>query len=188
MWTDPHKLQKQADFFDEHPDFSIVFARTDAFFQDDDRPGYEISPPSVGPYTLESLLQNNYIATCSVMYRRGVVKEFPMWLYQMDMLDWPLHVLHAQRGRIGFLDETMAKYRIHAKSNYSSRSVLLNYLGILKFYRMINRHLGYRFRKSIYKSQANVCQEIAHLSKIKNKWLMNIQYRVLAFIYRILAI
>lgn len=187
FWTDPLKLQKQADFLDSNPDFSIVFARTEVFYQDDDRPGYEIPPLDIWPYTLENLLKINFIATCSVMYRQGLVTEFPAWLYRLEMLDWPLNVLHAQLGKVGFLDEKMAKYRIHAKSTYSSRKVLQNYLGMLKFYRTINVHLNFNYSISIYRFQVNVCREIARLSKIEGHWLNVIQYSALALIYYVLA-
>lgn len=187
FWTDPLKLQKQVDFLDSNPDFSIVFARTEVFFQDEDRLGIEIPPPNIGPFTLENLLKVNFIATCSVMYRHGLVTEFPAWLYQLDMLDWPMHILHVQHGKIGFLDEKMAKYRIHSKSTYSSRNVSQNYVGMLKFYRIINIHLNFNYSKLIYQFQGNLCRAISQLSEIEGDRLNQIRYKVLMHIYNMRA-
>ena len=187
FWTDPLKLQKQVDFLDSSPDFSIVFARTEVVFQDGDRPGYEIPPPDIELYTLENLLKVNFIATCSVMYRQGLVTNFPDWLYRLDMLDWPMHVLHAQKGKIGFLNQKMAKYRIHSTSNYSSRKVLQNYLSMLRFYNIINVYLNFKYRKSIYRFQSIVYREIARLSKLEGHWLHFIQYYALAVVCYVMA-
>jgi glycosyltransferase involved in cell wall biosynthesis len=186
-WTDPCKLQKQVDFLDAHPDFSIVFTRTEVFSEDGERPGYEIPPPDIESYSLENLLKVNFIAACSVMYRQRPIKEFPTWLYHMDMQDWPLHILYAQHGNIGFLDEKMAKYRIHAKSNFSSRKILQNYLSMIKFYRIINSHLNFNYSKSIYLFQGEIYRAIARLSKNEGDWLNYVQYLALALGYRVLA-
>lgn len=187
FWTDPLKLQKQVDFLDTHQNYAIVFTRTDAFFQDEDRPGYEIPSEDAKPYALEDLLRNNFIANCSVMYRQGLVANFPDWFFHLDMVDWPMHVLYASHGKIGFLDEKMAKYRIHSKSNYSSRKLLQNYMSIQKFYQIINAYLNFSYSKSIYRFQGNTCRAIARLSKNDGDRLKYIQYLALAFGYRVLA-
>jgi hypothetical protein len=40
------------------------------------------------------------------------------------MGDWPLHVLNAQHGRIGYLDDVMGVYRKHAKGVWSGQARL----------------------------------------------------------------
>jgi glycosyltransferase involved in cell wall biosynthesis len=160
LWVNPLKLQKQVDYLESHPDCSLVFGKTQAFYQDGDRPGYDIPVQGSGPYTLENLLHTNFIATCSVMYRVGLVNAYPEWLSQLQMQDWPLHVLHAQRGKIGFINEPFAKYRIHKASSYSSHNVIRNFMGMLKFYETINRHLEYQYCNLIYARQAWVYREL----------------------------
>lgn len=169
-WVNPHKLQSQVDFLDIHPDFALVFGRTFAFYQNDDRPGYEIPPSNVTSYTLENLLALNYIATCSVMYRNGIINEYPVWLNKLDMLDWPMHVLHAQYGKIGFIDALFSNYRIHLGSGYSTRNILLNYKGILTFYRTINRHLNYGFASVIFKAQSDIYSAISLMNPVDVSW------------------
>jgi glycosyltransferase involved in cell wall biosynthesis len=184
FWIDPLKLQKQADFLDAHPEYALVFGRTLTFYQEDGHLGQEIPPPEANSYALEDLLRNNFIATCSVMYRNGLVSKFPDWLGKLEMLDWPTHILHAQLGKIGFIDNPVARYRIHAQSNYSSRKKIVNYRSILKFYRAINLHLGTNYAPLIYRLQCWVCREISkqHLSE---KQLVRAGfYFVLAVYYR----
>lgn len=186
FWINPLKLQKQSDFLDANNDFALVFTRTEAFFQDEGRPSYEIPPPDAEPYTLEGLLRINFIATCSVMYRWGLVNEFPNWYRKLEMLDWPMHILHAQRGKIGFIDELMAKYRIHTESNYSSRKAILNFKGMLMFYDIINRYLGYQYFELCYRQQSWMCSEVANLHLAEGQRLKWFQYEISALYYRFL--
>ncbi len=46
----------------------------------------------------------------------------PEWLFGYRWFDWLFHIWCAQRGAIGFLDEDMAAYRVHAGGNWSARS------------------------------------------------------------------
>jgi glycosyltransferase involved in cell wall biosynthesis len=182
-WPDPRKLQKQADHLDANPGEALVFARTQAFFQDSDRPGYEIPPPEAAPFTLAGLLKLNYIATCSVMYRRRLVTDLPSWLTRLDMLDWPLHILYAQRGAIGFIDETMARYRIHAGGTFSSRRLADNHKSTLDFYQLMRPHLGPRHDRAIHRSQARTCKALARIGWAERSWTDTIRYALLASIF-----
>ena len=187
FWSSPEKLQKQANFLDSHPEYSLVFTKTKTFFQDDNRPGNEIPDPVPENFTLENLLRTNFIATCSVMYRHGLVNNYPKWFSQLDILDWPMHVLHSQHGKIGYIDERMAVYRRHRGNSYANRNLVSNYMGILKFYRKINSHLNYQYKKTIYWSQARVYREIAILSRSEKRWLHFGLFSMLMLIFRILA-
>ncbi len=180
FWTDPLKLQKQADYLDANPDCALVFARTEAFFQDVDRRGYEIPPASIRSFTLDRLLRTNYIATCSVMYRKDLVGVYPLWIRQLEMLDWPLHVLYAQRGAIGFIDEPMAAYRIHGESTFSSRKLADNYNSILKFYERIGPQVGPQYANTISRSEATVYRWLAQSAFARRSWRDAVRYALLA--------
>lgn len=187
LWIDPLKLQKQSDFLDAEAEYALVFGKTLTFYQDDSRPGFEIPPNEAAPFNIENLLRNNFIAACSVMYRRGLVKEYPSWLTQLDMMDWPMHILHAQYGKIGYIDKPIAKYRIHSESYYSSRKAILNFKGILRFYRVINFHLGFKYAQLIYHLQSWVCRKIAIQCQLEKQRLDVLYYISYAVYYRTLS-
>ncbi len=119
-WTDKTKLQKQVDFLDAHPDFSVCFHPVVVRHDDGSLPD-SIYPKQdlIEGYHLkvEYLLFANYIQTNSVMYRwRFKSQEELETLFTADVLpsDWFLHLLHAQVGKVGFLRDIMAVYRKHA--------------------------------------------------------------------------
>jgi len=162
-WTSPHKLQKQVDFLDTHPDYAICFTRSLAFAEDSRREPYYIPPPEYqkDTLTIEDLLRVNSITTCSVMFRNGLLDTFPDWFFSLEMGDWPLHIMNAQRGKVGYIHEVMATYRIHDSSYYSSRSVIRNLLNNVNFYRVINAHLNFEYQLLICKMLAQTYQSIS---------------------------
>lgn len=140
-WTDENKLQKQVDFLDNNPDFSICFHNTRWFFEDGSAPDI-IFPSKKQRFDkivlgLEDLLKDNFISTNSVLYRwRFNDKEKFQDFYPPDILpgDWFIHLLHAQKGKIGFIDEVMGAYRMNSQGiwwNNDNEEHLLKY-GIQK--------------------------------------------------------
>ena len=121
FWTSPHKLQKQVDFLDSHPDYAICFARALARADDGGCDAFFIPPPQLekGTYAIDDLLRGNFIAACSVMFRNHLFKVFPDWFFALSVGDWPLHIMNAQHGKIGYIPELMANYRIHSASFHS---------------------------------------------------------------------
>lgn len=115
-WTDPLKLQKQVDFLEEHPDFSICFHPVKVIWEDHSNPDSVFPEPNFRfnkeVLTLDDLLAHNFIQTNSVVYRWNLTKkEWP----KEDFLpcDYLFHLIHASKGKIGFLDDVMAIYRKH---------------------------------------------------------------------------
>jgi hypothetical protein len=92
----------------------------------------------------------NFIATCSTMFRRGLIDEIPEWYDDFfPITDWPLHILNAEHGKIGYIDEVLGVYRYHSGGLYSPFSETKKQQETLKFYRTINKHLNYRYNKII---------------------------------------
>jgi glycosyltransferase involved in cell wall biosynthesis len=112
FFIDENKLQVQADFFDNNPEYSVCFHPVKVFFENGEREEH-IFPKveDFGEFCLEELLKNNFIQTNSVMYRkRSCYKNIPQNIMPGD---WYLHSYHAEFGRIGFIDKVMATYRKH---------------------------------------------------------------------------
>ena len=150
-WTSPHKLQKQADYLDLHPECSLCFHNARIFHELEGREGRNWTPPDQKEIsTLEDIWMGNFIATCSTMFRRGLVGEIPSWYNDFfPITDWPLHILHAERGKIGYIDEVMGMYRYHPGGLYSPFSETKKQEETLKFYRTMNKNLDYRYDRIV---------------------------------------
>lgn len=118
-WDDPGKLQKQLTVMQTHPDAAICFHpvrvhENDRFVPD----RFTKEVPAVTSIT--DLAQGNYMHTCSVMYRAGLVTQFPVSFADSTVGDYFLHMLHAQHGSIHKLPDVMAVYRVHSGGVWSS--------------------------------------------------------------------
>lgn len=114
-WTCPHKLRKQVDFMDTHPECPMCFHPAVVVYE-----GCGGEQQRVGPshyremWTAEDLLRDgDFIPTLSMVYVRRMVSALPRWYYDLPVGDMPLKVLLATRGPIGFIGEAMGAYRSH---------------------------------------------------------------------------
>jgi hypothetical protein len=168
-WTCAEKLQRQVDFLDAHPDwaiccsraqvkneldvhFSMLRAQTGNIFpaRPDSPPvnGQDlagllpVSPRAAGTYTLKDLLRENFIPTCTVVYRWSGLPRFPSWLSRSALGDVALHAMVAGESKIELLDDCTAIYRIHPGGTWSSRDRASQFRENTAVLAALNRHLG----------------------------------------------
>lgn len=153
-WTSSDKLQKQSDFLDKHPECTICFNNALVIDEENQKKEHNWTPDYVPDITtMKYLWQGNYIATSATMFRNGVIGNIPDWYTDFfPITDWPLHLLNAEYGKIGFINETMSVYRMHEKGMYSPYSEIKKQDETLKFYKNINRCLNYKYDKIIKSS------------------------------------
>jgi glycosyltransferase involved in cell wall biosynthesis len=145
-WTSPHKLQRQVDFLDARPNFSACFHNVSMVREAGNHPPEHMNPPDQGDVsTVEEILATNSIATCSVMFRRGLFGRFPEWYFELPFGDWPVHILNVERGRIGYLPEVMGAWRIHSAGLWSRRSETDKLATVIGFYERMNVNLGLKY-------------------------------------------
>jgi glycosyltransferase involved in cell wall biosynthesis len=139
LWTSPQKLAVQVKYLDEHRDCVICHTRG-ICIKLNLRNVIREFPPLTNRQervTGEMLASGNFIATCSVMFRSSAMPPLGEDFMKLKMGDWPLWVLLAQHGWIGYLDQNMAAYRVHDNSSWSSQSDLYQLNGTLDAIRFI---------------------------------------------------
>jgi glycosyltransferase involved in cell wall biosynthesis len=155
-WTSPRKLQTQARFLDQHPDCALVFHNAEVVDADGRREPQLWTPEHRRRRcTLDDLWQGNFIATASAMLRNGMLDEIPAWYADMfPITDWPLYILQAEHGWIGYLDEVMSVYRLHEGGWYSPMTEGEKQEATARFYRRMNANLGYRYDRTVRRAFA----------------------------------
>lgn len=124
FWTDRHKLQKQVDLLEAQPQLAGCFALTRVVGADDSARSFFIPAEHTTKTTiaLDDLLEKNCIATCSLLFRNIVAEIDFDTVAHLKMGDWPLNLVLAERGPIGYLPEEMAAYRQHEGGIWTSIS------------------------------------------------------------------
>lgn len=119
-WIDDLKLQKQVDFLEANSDFAICFHKVN-METDGVIAGDTITSKMAENTTILDLASGNYMHTCSVVYRNHLFGDFPDYFYRSPVGDYFLHLLNARHGSIHYIDQTMAIYRVHSTSYWSSK-------------------------------------------------------------------
>jgi predicted O-linked N-acetylglucosamine transferase (SPINDLY family)/predicted SAM-dependent methyltransferase/glycosyltransferase involved in cell wall biosynthesis len=163
-WISPRKLAVQVNFLDNNPDCSMCFNDTVTIEAGEhSEPTLFIPRSSAKAYTIKRLLQYNFISTPSVMYRHKLIGEFPSWYYEQSLGDWSLHILHAQHGKIGYIDEVMSAYRIHSAGAWSGKDDSFRLRATIKMLKSICNHLGDDCRMDITNSIAHYSQTLSSI-------------------------
>lgn len=147
-WTDPLKLQKQVDFLDKNPDYSICFHRVyNQIGKERVLSGLNESDKEE-TFTIEDLAKRNFIHTPSVVFRNNLINKFPQWFDGAAAGDYVLHMLNAQYGRIKYLPQPMAVYRLHGGGTWSNKTIGETHP---KWIKLLNNLLRERFSMEVVK-------------------------------------
>ncbi len=161
-FDDPLKLQKQVDLLEQNPSYGMCFHPVHVFYDDGTNrehvfPGQTYLPRATKKpfYYLFDLTKTNFIQTNSVVYRWRFKDGLPDWFIP-NLLpgDWYWHLLHAEIGKIGYIDEVMSTYRRHPGSLYFESSIstvanrVKNGMKELEFYETVNEHFKKKYESN----------------------------------------
>lgn len=140
-WSSPHKLQKQIDFFKKHPSCVVCGHNVLELFNNDIQSAHLLYPsgrPEIA--SCADLLCSNFLPTCSVVFRNHLIGMFPDWYFRVRMGDWPLYILLAQYGDVGYIDEPLGVYRRHHSSVWGPLALKEQYESIVRAYYELSKH------------------------------------------------
>lgn len=156
-WTNENKLQIQYDFLEHHKDFSGCFHLVNVY----DEKLHQIISVNPSPIkksnfywslpyeqtdlTLIDLLSKTMVPCCSVMYRWRFIhgKDLEYFRTDLNPRDVLLLLLHAELGKIGFINKIMGVYRRPLNSFWTKDKLFSVHLNsIMKFYEFIKNHFG----------------------------------------------
>jgi glycosyltransferase involved in cell wall biosynthesis len=169
-WTSDEKLQRQVDFLDAHPECSLCCHRVQVL--DEIGSGQPLVFPSkaAGSYSIEHLLEQNFIMTCTVVCRWNYVGSLPDWFLDLKLADWPLFALLATYGEIELMEDVMAAYRVHVGNTWSSKPVVYRARESVLMLKVLDKHLSHRYRHRIRRTLARLYLELAsHAQKDCNR-------------------
>ena len=134
-WTDPHKLQKQVGYMEEHPEYAMCFHnRIKVDEAGNPIPRSELPEGMKRPLTKEEIAMSIYPVppTATVMYRKNCLpSSLPSWALRMPFGDRAMAILVTRKGDAGYLDFIGSAYRIHPggvlRGGHRSRQALMDF-------------------------------------------------------------
>jgi glycosyltransferase involved in cell wall biosynthesis len=159
-WTNPLKLQKQVDFLENNPDFVACFHNALIHFEDGSHPDMNVNNDDQRIVTsIEDLVGEDeiwYMATSAVMFRNGIIKEYPQWFHNSKSGDIPRYILLGKHGKFFYINEIMSVYRKNGGGmSFTDGKQDANFLfNRIEMYRGIDQELEFKFHQKINKNIA----------------------------------
>ena len=163
-WTAPDKLRRQVHVLETHPECSMCYHNVVKMHEDGSAPPRPSLPAGHPAFSdTEDLLWACFVPSPSPMVRREVVAELPPWYLATVFADWALYLLASERGRLGYLDETMAVHRMHAGGAWSGLDRLARIHGVLRTIETLGEDLRRRHARTIRQMRAYQYFKLARL-------------------------
>lgn len=143
-WTDPYKLQKQVDFMEAHPEYSMCFHKINVLLEDEVKENVISKNIPVGEWNARDIYGKWSVSTCSVLYRYFHPEYDKRVLYG----DIFLFLQCAEQGRIYCHNMTASTYRRHK----GGKSVTLCIRDIMQLYEQ------YRFMEKRFPSLQDISE------------------------------
>ena len=124
FWTSMEKLELQVAFLDRHQEASFCFHRTRFLFTDQQSLEYVLpqrDPPMLSSFDF-LLQEGNQVAVHSIVARRAYLTDLRVWIADLKLGDWPLCLMLATQGLVGFVPMEMSIYRVHVGGTWSQLS------------------------------------------------------------------
>ncbi len=199
-WTDDSKLQRQFDFLEEHPDYSMV-AHLTRVVDDDDNFMCEFSTDKKTTYEKGELIENlDAFQTSSFFYRAEARNKNSEFLDRSPAFDYVTKSVLSTEGKIYIIQRTMSAYRKGSVGSWTLRvsknaEKYISHIQLsIEFFKDLNEYTNYEFKGIIDKQIKRrefmiLCEERSKSASRKIIKEYKDQFRALPFkskLYRLL--
>ena len=137
-WTSDTKLAKQVEFLDAHPDYAVCFHNASGHFESGEGHNFNfVQADQPETIQLAELLEDNVIPTSSAVFRRALAEPYPSWVYELKIVEYPMQVLNARRGKIRYMRELMSVTRIRTEASWMGMKSIEGQKETLRFFEFL---------------------------------------------------
>lgn len=157
-WTDSLKLQKQANYLEEHPNCSMCFHAVKVV-KNDGKPARRFFKPydENRAVSVEDIILGwgGFIGTNSMLFPKKCLDSLPGFFWQSPVGDFPLTLYLAIQGTVYYFNEVMSAYRTGVAGSWTSRVTASKDMlielrtGMIDMINEFNKHTDYRYADSV---------------------------------------
>lgn len=162
-WIDHLKLQKQVDFLEAHPDYSMCW--TDAFEETNGirKPYCRYGKDCQSPLDDIIVRGGEFIPTCSIVMRGKIYFAMPNEARCFYCGDYPLQMWGAYSGKAYYLNEQTCVYRFMSIGSWTAKAAQESKEAKLKHYEnekvlldSFNKLFEYKYNEAFEKREADI--------------------------------
>lgn len=145
-WTDANKLQKQIDFLEARPEYSMCCHDVEVIAEGVPKTNRYVKFTG-DTFHFDDAVQGHFIPTLSIVYRRELLRKFPPWLMECVSGDIPATLLLLDRGPGRYIHEVMGVKRDNpggVTQNIARRKIAAE--SFLDMYKQLDAHTRGRHR------------------------------------------
>lgn len=160
-WTDPLKLQRQVDFLESNPDFSLCFHNAWVVFQNS---GHKVLFKDLrsGEYTGEDILKEWTVPTASVVFRKDQFDKRHLSNPRFLFSDIILFLTLAESGKLMAFSQPMSAYRRHEGGISFGRNNVKRLKLIIQHHKEIGKAFSRKYRTVEKKNIGNAYFQLSN--------------------------
>ncbi len=162
-WIDDHKLQRQVDFLEQNPEFSLCFSDIATINADGSEHPRTFPEWTKDVVTIEDVVRCGYvfIPTATLLFRNILPSPMPDFYYKAISGDIGLHLMLLDKGKGKMIPGKTAVYRMHPggitkSKDHQEQALIKQY----ELYEDTNKYLEYRydtlFREQLFKMSKTI--------------------------------
>ena len=162
-WIDPLKLQKQVDFLESNPDYSMCW--TDAFEEcnGERRPYHRYNKDCQSPLDDIIVRGGDFVPTCSIVMRKDVYFAMPKEARGFYCGDYPLQMWGAYSGKAYYLKKQTCVYRFMSIGSWTAKTAKESKTEMLRHYEnekvlldSFNQLFRYKYNEAFERRKADI--------------------------------
>lgn len=176
FWIDPHKLQRQVDFLEYHPDYVLTTHNAVRLVCANGK--LEAMNPYSCSRTLDAediiMQYNGNVPTASVMVRTEILINSEALFWKYDVGDWPLQLACIMKGKIYYDDRLMSIYRFAHQGSWTINwekdfdKTFEHCIGMIDFLTQYERYSGKAYSKYIISKMQIYAAAVLDMLKPQN--------------------